>query len=141
MTHPAYRTSPGVGDVISQSVAMLRRRPGLFFGLGGVAAGVTVLATIAMLAIGAAGWTSFTLAAARMDISRMVELLLTWVGVVLVFSALAGLGGGLGGGLLVRLSRHTLAGRRPPLSEPFACLPSPSACCRWRPSAWRSTWR
>lgn len=123
MTHPSYRTSPGVGDVISQSIALLRRRPGLFFGLGAVAAGITVLASIAMLAIGAAGWSSFTLAAARLDIGRMIELMLTWLGIVLALSGLAGLLGLLVSGMVVRLSRDTLAERRPSLPELFAAVP------------------
>ncbi len=117
MTHLSYRPSPGIGDVIAQSFALLRRRPGLFFGLGAATAAATLLSTVVMLAIAATGWAAFIMAAARQDIARVGELLLAWLGIVLLVSLAAGLIGVLVAGLLVRLAGESLNQKDPTLSD------------------------
>lgn len=116
MTHVSYRPSPGVGDVISQSFALLRQRPGLYFGLGAAAAVAVVLSTIAMLAVAGMGWPSFVMALVRQDLGRVGQLLFTWLGIVMAASLVAGLVGLLVSGMLVRLSGESLNGRQPTLS-------------------------
>ncbi|MCW5951327.1 MAG: hypothetical protein KIT69_03615, partial [Propionibacteriaceae bacterium] len=117
MTHQAsYRPSPGIGDVISQSFALLRRRPGLYFGLGAAAMAAGVISTIAMLAIAATGWPTFVMAMVRQDLGRVAQLLLAWLGIVLAGSLIAGVVGLLISGMLVRLSGEGLNDRQPTLS-------------------------
>lgn len=117
MTHPSYRSAPGVGDVISQTFVLLRRRPGLFFGLGAVAGAASLLAGLAMVATLWWGWTPFVMAVARMAWDRIGQLAIGWLAIVAVVSLLVGVITVLVGGLLIRLTRDTLEGRRPTPAE------------------------
>ena len=122
MTQPPYRPSPGVGDVISQTFALLRRRPGLHFGLGAAAAVVVALSTIAMLAVAGLGWPSLVMAAVRQDLERIGQLLLTWFVIAMAGSLVAGLVNLLINGMLVRLSGESLNGQQPTLASLLAAV-------------------
>lgn len=115
--HPSYRPNPGIGDVISQSLGLLRRRPGLFFGLGAVSALAALLSGIAMVAIAGMGWVPFIMAVARQDLARVGELLLAWFGIVLAGGLVAGIVSLLVVGLLTRLAGDSLTGKQPTLPE------------------------
>lgn len=122
MTHVPYPASPGVGDVISQSFKLLRQRPGLYFGLGAVSAGATLLGSLAMLAVAATGWSSFLMAAARLSVARVAELAGMWAVVVGAISLLIGLVALLVSAMLIRLTAESLAGLRPSLADLFGVL-------------------
>lgn len=122
MTSAPYPASPGLGDVFSQSFKALGRRPGLYFGLGAAVAATTLLGSYAMLVVAASGWSSFVMAAARLDLARVLELAAGWIGVSAAIALLVGLVAVLVTGMLVRLTADTVAGRRPSLAELFGLL-------------------
>lgn len=122
MTQPLYRSSSSVGDVFSRSFALLRRRPGLFFGLGAVSAGGSLLVGLLALGLLWSQWQNLMMAAAVQNWERLGYLAGTWLVLVLAGSAVVGVLSILVMGMLTRLTRDTDQERHPSFGELLATV-------------------
>ncbi len=115
--YPAARPSLGLGDVLSESFGILRRRPGLALGLSAIPGVASLVLALALVAVMISTWLPAMFAAMAGDLTTLGGAVIGWLGLAIIGSLAVGLLQVYVVGLLTVLSRETLHGNRPSFGE------------------------
>lgn len=112
----------GLGEVLSESFGVLRRRPGMALGLSAIPTLGTLAVSLVLVGALMAAWLPLILALMSGDLSTLLGALGGWIALGVVGSLLVLAAQVYVVGLLTVLGRETVHGRRPGFGELRAAL-------------------
>ncbi len=112
----------GLGEVLSESFGVLRRRPGLALGLSAIPTLAALGVSLVLVGSLVAAWLPLMLAVMSGDLTGFVGAIGGWMALVAVGSLVVVAAQVYVVGLLTVLSRETVHGRRPGFAELRAAL-------------------
>ena len=107
----------GLGEVLSESFGVLRRRPGMALGLSAIPTLATLAVSLVLVSAIVAAWLPLMLAVMTGDLSALLGTLGGWMALGLVGSLVVLAAQIYVVGLLTVLSRETVHGRRPGFAD------------------------